>query len=402
MFKMKTLSTRLLSALMLSLVMISNSHAQWIEATSSAPVRNGNKAMAKNKAVQDAIKEALMFAGASVSSVQQVTDGLLTQDDFQLTSHGSIQQLELVEELYQQGEIWVTIRADVIPQEKQCFAADFKKSVAITQFGLTSREQAKVGGLYQIGKAFSQRLFNQMHQQSNSVLARPWLQQKINSHSSFSQYYNDDVKVIDTIGQSSESQFVLLGEITDLSFGQQTSNNLMFWQGKETERYFAIDLLLYNTSTKEQVFRQQFDTAANWSNGKQKSVNVAGRRFWQSTYGSAIDSLVSEVQMAIEDVVHCQPVQGKIVKVDDNQIQFNLGTEHGVSKGQLFSVIHQSHFITENGKHLPRFVISPYQVKVTDVYTKTSVAHSVDDELLGNIQTTDHVILREIPEIGFD
>lgn len=392
----------MLPVLLLALLTSIPAQAQWVESSASAPVRNGDKATAKNKAVQDAIKEALLFAGASVSSVQQVTDGLLTQDELKITSHGSIQQLELVEELYQQGEVWVTIRADVIPEEKQCFSADFKKSVAITQFQLVNREHARIGGLYQIGHAFSQRLFNQLHQDSTSILARPWLQQKIDSRASFSQYYDNDRRVIDTIGESSESQFVLLGEIIDLSFGDQTSNDLAFWQEKQTERYFAIDLLLYNTSTKEQIFRQQFDTEANWLNTKQKRINLSGRKFWQSGYGAAINELVSEVQTAIEEVVHCQPVQGKIVKVDDNQIQFNLGADHGVSKGQVFSIVHQSHFITENGKHLPRFVISPYQVKVTDVYTKTSIAHSVDDELLGNIQTTDHVILREVPELEFD
>lgn len=397
----RLISTTLPATVMLAGLLVSTGvQAQWVEATSSAPVRNGNKAMAKNKAVQDAIKEALMFAGASISSVQQVTDGLLTQDDLRMTSHGSIQQLELVEELYQKGEVWVTIRADIIPEEKQCFSADFQKSVAITQFTVKNREQAKVGGLYQIGKAFSQRLFNQMHQESKSILARPWLQQKINNSASFEQYYDNDLRIIDTIGESSESQFVLLGEISDLSFGEQTSNDLAFWQKKQTERYFAIDLLLYNTSTKEQIYRQQFDTVGNWSNGKKP--NVHGKRFWQTTYGSSIDELIDEVHLSVEGIIHCQPVQGKIVKVDDNQIQFNLGSDHGVTKGQVFSIIHQSHFITENGKHLPRFVISPYQVKVMDVYTKTSIAQSVNDELLSNIQTTDHVILKEIPEIGFD
>ena len=129
------------------LLQTSNSHAQWIEATGTAQIRHGNKSEAKNKAVQNAIKDALMFSGASVSSIQKVTDGLLTQDDLMVSSQGSIQQLELVDELYQQGMVSVTIRADIIAEEKQCFSSDFQKSVAITQFRLINREQAKVGGL---------------------------------------------------------------------------------------------------------------------------------------------------------------------------------------------------------------------------------------------------------------
>jgi hypothetical protein len=393
-----------LQALLLSLLLLcsGNIHAQWVEATGTAEVRHGNKAEAKNQAVQNAVKDALMFAGASVTSVQKVTDGLLTQDDFMVSSHGSIQQLELVDEIHQQGMISVTIRADIIAEEKQCFSSDFLKSVAITQFRLVNREQAKIGGLYNIGKLFSKRLYRQMHEEGMSLLPRPWYQQKINSQSSFDQYYDDEFKVVDTIGQSSESQFVLVGQITDLSFGDQVGSDYTFWANKATERYFAADMMLYNTSTKEQIYREQFETVGDWNLDTRRMADINGRKFWQSNYGAAVDRLIDKVKTSIEDVLHCQPLQGKIVRVQNNQIQFNLGTDHGVSKGQLFSIIHQSHFVNQNGKHLPRFVISPYQVKVVDVYTKTAVANSVNDELLGNIQTTDHVILKEIPELGFE
>ena len=134
------------------------SHAQWVEATGTAQIRNGNKTEAKHNAVQNAIKDALLFAGASVSSVQQVTDGLLTQDHFKVTSHGNIEQMELVDEVHRGQFISVTIRADIIAEfeDNQCEASPFKKSLAITQMSLVNREQAKIGGLYNIGEALLQ------------------------------------------------------------------------------------------------------------------------------------------------------------------------------------------------------------------------------------------------------
>jgi hypothetical protein len=297
----------------------------------------------------------------------------------------------------------VTIRADIIPgEEKQCFNADFKKSVAITQLRLSNREQAKVGRLYDIGKTASVRLYNQLHSDSSTVLARPWYQQKINHRTSFEQYYNDDLKLIDTIGFSSESQYVMLGQINDLSFGEQTSSDLAFWQDTATERFFEADIMIYDVSTKELIYREQFDTVADWTLDMRRSVDVNSRKFWESDYGAAVDRLLEQIKTGIEEIIYCQPLQGKIVKVGDTQLQFNLGKEHGVEVGQRFDIIHQSHFISENGKHLPRFVISPYQVEVTDVYSRTAVAKSVGDVLLGNIQTTDQVILKEAPEPSLD
>lgn len=399
----KWLSYALYCAALVLLLPSGHIHAQWIEATGSAEVRRGGKAEARNLAVQNAVKDALLFAGASVSSVAKVTDGLLTQDQFKISSHGSIRHLELVDELHQGGYVSVTIRADIVAEEeKQCFNADFKKSVAITQLSLSHREQAKIGRLYDIGKVASKRLFNLMYKDSPNVLARPWYQQKLNNQTSFEQYYDHDLKLIDTIGFSSESQYVLLGRVKDLSFGEQTSSDVLFWRDTATERFFAIDVMLYNSSTKELIYREEFEAVADWTVDKRRSVDVNSRKFWESDYGAAIDRLLEQVKTGIEDVVYCQPLQGKIVKVDDNQIQFNLGVQHGVEQGQVFSIIHQSHFINENGKHLPRFVISPYQVEVIDVYGKTAVAKSVGDELLGNIQITDHVILKELPETSLD
>ncbi len=399
MFNIKRSSRFKLALYGVALLFTSNIQAQWIEATGSAEVRRGGKAQARNLAVQNALKDALLFAGASVSSIAQVSDGLLTQDQFKVSSHGSIRELELVDELHQGNMVSVTIRADIIPgEQQQCFNADFKKSLAITQLSIGNREQAKIGRLYEIGKSASMRLFNLLHKDSPSVIARPWYQQKINNRTSFEQYYDADLKVIDTIGASSESQYVMLGQISDLSFGEQTSSSLMFWQDKATERFFVVDIMLFNSSTKELIYREQFDAVADWTFNLRKSVDINGRRFWESDYGAAIDQLISRIKSAIEDAIYCQPLQGKIMKVDDTVLQFNLGLENGVEKGQVFNIIQQSHFINENGKHLPRFVISPYQVQVTDVYQKSAVAKSVGDVLLGNIQTTDHVILHQAEE----
>lgn len=375
---------------------------QWVEASGGAQIRSGNKEEARSMAVQNAVKDALLFAGASVTSVQQVSDGLLTQDHFKVSAHGSIQQIELVDEVHSNGVVNVTIRADIIPEQRQCFNSEFRKSIAITQFGLNNREQAKIGGIYAIGKQFSNKLFHILKQQSGQILPRPWYQQKLSNHGAFEQYYEHDLGVVDTIASSSESQFILFGQITDVSFGDQTSNDLAFWQDTAHERFFSVEWMLYNTSSKEQIARDAFDTQGEWSFNQRHRVDIKSRKFWRSDYGSTVTQAIEQVRTSIEEIVNCQPLQGKIMRVTGNQIQFNLGTEHGITKGQTFSIIQQAHFTTEDGKHLPQFVVSPYKVKVTDVYNRSAVAFSVDGQLLSNIQTTDFVTIEQIDEFNFD
>lgn len=376
--------------------------AQWVEATGSAQIRSGNKTEARNIAVKNAVKDALLFAGASVTSVQQVTDGLLTQDQFKVSAHGSIQQIELVDELHSNGIVNVTIRADIIAEERQCYSSDFQKSLAITQFSLINREQAKIGGIYQIGKSFSKKLFSLLQHQGDTIIPRPWFHQKLSLNTSFEQYYGNEYQLIDTIAQSSDSQFVLLGQVTDVSFGEQTSSDYAFWQDKTTERYFSVDITLFNASTKEQIYREQFDTLGDWPFDSRRRVDVNGGKFWRSDYGNEITSMVEQVKNNIEEVINCQSLQGQIMRVKGNQIQFNLGLQHGVAKGQIYTIVHQAHFIDKNGKHLPQFVLSPFEVEVIDVYNRTAVAHSVQDKLLSNIQTTDFVVLKPSEDIDLD
>ncbi len=77
--------------------------AQWYETTGRAPIRQGDEATARAQATEDAVKRALLFAGVSVRSVQQVTDGLLTQESLQVESSGEVQNVQLVTEATRDG-----------------------------------------------------------------------------------------------------------------------------------------------------------------------------------------------------------------------------------------------------------------------------------------------------------
>ncbi len=81
-----------------TIVFSNNSLAQWFESTGHAVVKNGDTSQAKSAAIKDAITQALVFSGARVTSVQTLVDGVLTQDQLKISSHGEIQKIELISE----------------------------------------------------------------------------------------------------------------------------------------------------------------------------------------------------------------------------------------------------------------------------------------------------------------
>ena len=72
--------TMLLIVIFNSLLFSTTTVAQWYTVQGSARTTGITSELAREMAIENALKKALLVAGASISSVQQVMNGLLTQD----------------------------------------------------------------------------------------------------------------------------------------------------------------------------------------------------------------------------------------------------------------------------------------------------------------------------------
>ena len=138
--------------------MTNSAIAQWYEAQGKSVVMQGDSERAKTLAMENALKKALLIAGASVSSVQKTVNGLLTQNEINIRASGTVNSFELVDERYEGNLVTVTIRADIFPQSKQCFSSDYRKSLLITRSNLMHREQANIGNIYPLDSIFVFRI----------------------------------------------------------------------------------------------------------------------------------------------------------------------------------------------------------------------------------------------------
>ncbi len=193
-------------------------NAQWYQAQGHAFVTKGDANLAKTKAIENALKKALLVAGASVSSVQQVVNGLLTQDEINIRASGNINSFELIDEVHQDNTITVTIRADIFPDDRQCFSADYRKSLLITKSHIKNREQANIGGIYQLDKLLAKKLSEKINQQGIYLDTKLVLK----NNSEFSRYNNslqaERIKHIAmSLANITDSQYVLFSEIEDIS-----------------------------------------------------------------------------------------------------------------------------------------------------------------------------------------
>ena len=366
------------------------SYAEWFQASGSSFIDSSGKKIAKTRATENALKKALLVAGASVSSVQQVVNGLMTKNELNVRASGVVNGFEIVEEQYQDNIVTITIRADIFPQDKKCFAADYQKRLLVTKAHIKHREQANIGGIYQLDRQIAHQLNAQL--QNNTRYMKTQL--ALNSPTQFSRYIDsfeqDKLKDLTiSIADMTQSQFVLYTEITDLSFENEATNSWKFWQEKILPRNFSIKIHLFDGNTGESFLEQQYTTASPWTYKYREQVDVASSQFQTSPYGLGINRTLEQAVMDLDESLMCQPSKAKIIHAGDTELILNIGKRHGVKIGDEFSLLHQENFIANNGKQYTGFNVSPYKVKVIKVTQDTTTATTMNDEILDNIQHND-------------
>lgn len=382
--------------LLFSLLCSFSVSSQWYETTGHAQTSNTSVELARTQAIENALKKALLVSGASVSSVQQVVNGLLTQDQISIRASGSVNSIELVDEVHTNNLITATIRADILPQDKKCFAVNFKKSLLITRSHLLQREQANLGGIYLIDKAVVAKLAKRLNQQSTFTKTTTILNNKTDFSRLNNSLASDEItQLTQSLSDSTDSQYIMFSEITNLSFNEQATNSWLFWQQGVYPRNFAINFYLYNGLNGELVWQKSYQNTAPWTFTKRIKVDVYANPFWQSEYGVMIGNIIESVVKDIDENIMCEPSSGKIIQVKGNQVMINLGRDHGLKIGDEFSLLHLTNFTNSVGKSYAGFNVSPYKVKVTKLTRQTATATTADGRLFGNIQIDDLAVRYE-------
>lgn len=364
--------------------------AQWYEANGHAYVTQNDTQAARTQAIENALKKALLVAGASVSSVQQVVNGLLTQDDISIRASGSVNSFELVEESYTDNVINVTIRADIFPEYKKCFSADYRKSLLITKSHLNNREHANIGEIYALDKQVMQRLGKKIKKSGKYLDTILALKNKTNFSRLNNSLQAENIKELSmSLADASNTQFILYSEIEDLSVKYTSGNPLIFWGEDTATRQFDLNVYIYSGANGELIFSKQYQNSATWTYDKRTKVDTVSADFWRSSYGNMIDHTLQTLLTDIDENMMCQSTHGKIVHIENGVLTINLGKKNGVQVGDKFTLLHLNNFITNSGKTYAGYNVSDFTIEVSQVSQNTSRANSTDQNILSNIQVND-------------
>jgi len=373
---------KLIVTLLITFMPLTMAQAQWFEATGKSPLLNGDLDTARNLAVQDALKQALLFSGAQVKSIAQISNGLLTSDRFEVRSQGSVRDLQLVSETHHADHVIVTIRADILAQDSECSAANTVSKIALTKFPIRYRQQATTGGVFNLGQQTAAQLYQILNHHRGSFKATKLLD--------IEQNLTQQLGAIETLSQHADTQYILTGELVDISMYKPKSK----WFGLSSHdpmRQFELALTLFDGNNSETVWQKSYATQGSWPDESTTLVTVKSNEFWQSPYGTAINSQLQLIASDLNEVLYCNELSGSVVNVDNQQLTINLGSSHGVKAGDKFNVYHNKQFIDNHGISRQTLVLNPSVLIAQNVNRNHTTVNVGDAMSYGDINVSDIV-----------
>lgn len=322
--------------LLLPLALPFSAHADWYQAEGSAPLSQGAET-ARQQALEQALTDALLQAGASITTVQSVTNGALSGQQLDIAAQGELMDYVIVKERRSQGRLWLTLRADIWPNPQQVeakCASRYRPGISLTSFPIQHPEQGRFGQIYELGNATAARLAQHLTPSVNLMTQLPY---QITTDTQLPRSPGLR-KGSDVLANKQQSRLLLSGVLNDISL---ENGDQIQWRFKEHPRQFSLSVTLEDSFTGERLLQQQYRVEAPWSFKKHDKVNVQQQSFWQSSYGLAADQLLQRIARDVINAQSCMKAIGHILQQSDEGILMDLGRDAGIKPGDRFTLIHR-------------------------------------------------------------
>ncbi len=340
----------------LFLILSAHSFAIQVEVTGQAII-SGAQSVAREQALEDALRQASLRAGVEVNSVQLMNAGVVTKDEVGIRSKGDVRHVQILWENAENGLYQVAIKADVkalalCPVRNQ---QSYRKSVAIAGFGMAHPEQASVGQLQNIEQDMPRTLLNTFNRRGGlhaldatgiSLYSDP--RRAPVSHTA-QRRLTSSVALAQNLG----AQYVISGVIRDMSmlneaqYAPNSNNEWLSLVGLESEpntRQFVVDVFVHDGLSGALLFQRGYAIQGKWNIGSHQKVGFASPKFWRTPYGQKVRTLMSQMADEVNETLRCQPFMARIVKAKGRRLHIEASAGAGIRPGDKFKVYRTSTF----------------------------------------------------------
>ena len=333
-----------------TLILVPTVSALSVEVVGQAPI-DGALSRVRERAMDDAMRQASLRAGAQISSTQLMEHGVVEEDKVKLTSNSQLKNVEVLWEDQLDGLYQVAIRADVsattmCPNSSQ----RYRKAIAVTGFGLANPMQASIGQLQNIEQDLPRVLINTLNNRGathaldatrSSLFRDP---RRAPSAETPQQRLTTSISLATQLG----AQYVVSGVVRDLAMQGDARESepgvtdqwlsLLGVAQQEDARQFVLDVFVHDGLSGAMLFQRSYSASGSWDLPRQKRVGFASPQFWRTGYGNQVRSVLTTVVDDLDEVLRCQPFMARVVKARGNRLHIEANAGAGIRPGDKFQV----------------------------------------------------------------
>lgn len=363
--------------------------AQWFEAEGSAQIRNGDTPAARQEAIDDAMRQVMLESGSFITSSQNVRDGVISDDSFNIAASGNIRQYILLSEKKDGSFFKVKIRVFVDTVQNQCLGAAWKKTVMPVLFTYDSEQfQESMHGLQGINAEIT-KVVTRTISGFGGVISRSFYDKNLGIDPL---RHAPDSKRLDTtlrqLARNFDTEYILTGVIRDLSRSRPDDGWLNRTFGDDI-RQFGVSFYLFDGLTGELISGSDYRGAAEWKADYGRS-GVQSREFWDSPYGQEVRKVLEKGTREAAQIVACRRPLARILKVDaaTGSVLVNLGRQNNLKQGTRFFIDHRGMFTDKDGNLRFTSDRAKTPLKTVEVYDSAALLVPIGTAN-GNVQIDD-------------
>ncbi|CZF77091.1 flagella assembly protein FlgT [Grimontia marina] len=369
---------RILKPLAACIALVSTSvNAAWYEVTGLSTVLE-SKEQARERALEDAIYQALKFSGADIAGLTSIRPYLKEAKDDYLFSGDEIRHIQVLETKEKSGVMKLTARIDIYPTANACHKNQYKKGLVMGRFDIVSPQHAALGGIFQFGDDFTVLLQRQFETQAQSFVVQGITPYSISPA-------QPDVATM--VAEDTGAQYLLVGTITDMT----ATIDQKVLRKDQTNRQLALSIDVIDGKSGEVIYQNIYRDIAAWPFERHSKIDTKTARFWASPYGEMAQRMSRNILLDLESNLACRATTPEIVSINGQTGQINAGRIHGVKHGDELALWHNASFTDQYGIHRTQMKKSEIGLSVTRVYESSAEVAVSPVELGKSIQIGDLV-----------
>ena len=347
----KRLRIGLVLLTLIALCLSTPSKAEWVQATGTASVVNGQYELARKNAREDALQQAAMHVGAVIEGRQEVSNGTLVRDDINVTTHARANKVVVIDEKVSDGLLTLVINADMVKVETlQCpkdNANGYKKEIALLGFSMQYPQQANMGALHDVDRKLPGFLKGQLNKFGNVVVHESSQYKLLEDLTNAPTAETIQRTLTEAVNHARQMgvQFVVSGVVRDMSlvdaenFGSSVlSKTKRFFRFSNVNRHFAIDVYVHDGFSGSIVFQKTYEITNEWNAKPNAKVGFASPAFWNTRYGESVKPLLESAARDVNDMLRCQPFMTRITRAKGKTLHFASGASVGIRPGDQLAV----------------------------------------------------------------